>query len=231
MNKTTILYSLVLLAPVSGLQISRQAYHRAPAPPCLQAHSRERSSYALPHYEARREIHPTHPLRASSSADDTNSPMGGLRAMLRKTTGFSLTATRAACRAATGISISSIFAKVLSIFPLFLRFFIQPLLVLYYTPLVLLKAMVGPTAEYSAEQKAKHEVFIEGWKDAIKIATEVNESGYWPVRVTEDGTIEAVSPPDLEDASTVNLNKAIVQSVSLASSAQGGDTTAATTSN
>jgi len=91
--------------------------------------------------------------------------------------------------------------------------------------------MVGPTAEYSAEQKAKHEVFIEGWKDAIKIATEVNESGYWPVRVTEDGTIEAVSPPDLEDASTVNLNKAIVQSVSLASSAQGGDTTAATTSN
>jgi len=106
-----------------------------------------------------------------------------IRGAIRQTTGLSLTTTRAACRAATGISISSLFARVLSIFPLILRFFFQPFLIIYYTPLFLARAFVGPSKDYKAEQQAAHEKLVQGWRDAVVAAEKLNEGGYWPVHV------------------------------------------------
>ena len=119
----------------------------------------------------------------SPSSSSVHSLISSLRGVLRSTTGLSLTATRAACRAATGISISTVFAKVLSIFPLVLRFFIQPFLILYYTPFVLLRAIVGPSKEFKENQRAAHDMLVKGWKNAVQAAEKANEDGYWPVRV------------------------------------------------
>lgn len=126
-------------------------------------------------------------LLQNSSMRDAEIEKEGLfrsvRVALRTATGFSLTATRTACRTLTGVSISAVFAKVLSIFPLFFRFFLQPLLILYYTPIVLLKAFVGPSKEYVNERRNAHEVLVKGWTQAVQAAEKASENGYWPVTV------------------------------------------------
>eukprot|EP00525_Craspedostauros_australis_P002731 CAMPEP_0198114946 /NCGR_PEP_ID=MMETSP1442-20131203/6182_1 /TAXON_ID= /ORGANISM="Craspedostauros australis, Strain CCMP3328" /LENGTH=247 /DNA_ID=CAMNT_0043772357 /DNA_START=191 /DNA_END=934 /DNA_ORIENTATION=- len=84
-----------------------------------------------------------------------------IRVSLRQITGFSFTAVRTALRAATGISLTAIWlsttaatglwirksmAVVLSLFPAWFRYFLQPFLVLYYAPLVFLRSITSPAA-------------------------------------------------------------------------------------
>lgn len=122
--KSTIVYALALLTPATGLQI----IHRVSAA-ALYSHragSRRGTCSFIGTKTVPRELavnmHRSKTLVRGSTVDDnvtttnSNSAFGSLRSLLRKTTGFSLTATRAACRAATGISISSIFAKVIFYF-------------------------------------------------------------------------------------------------------------------
>ena len=113
---------------------------------------------------------------------------------MRKATGFSLTAFRAAWRAATGISLTALYASalaatsafvreamalILSPFPPWFRYFLQPFLILYYAPLIILRNLTGPTRKRARET---HKVFVEGFKSAVD-AAEKKADGYWPVHV------------------------------------------------
>jgi hypothetical protein len=117
-----------------------------------------------------------------------------LRDKFRQGTGFSLTAFRSAWRAATGVSLSALYAStaltaglwirtisalVLGIFPAWFRYFIQPFLVLYYAPIFILRGLSGPTRKNAI---AKHELVIDGWKEAIGFAEKAEVDGYRPVQ-------------------------------------------------
>lgn len=87
------------------------------------------------------------PLFVAITPEDAVSPnleerTNNVRKQLRRLTGFSLTAARATLRVTTGVS-SQVTKRTLSIFPLWLRFFFQPFLVLYYWPLILLRGGSG----------------------------------------------------------------------------------------
>lgn len=146
-------------------------------------------------------------LWASSPQEGEEEPRNALRNNLRQATGFSLTAFRATWRAATGISLSAMYASaliasslwvrklsaaVLGIFPAWFRYFIQPLLVLYYAPLFIIRGISGPTR---ARAKAKHEFVVDGWKKAIDFAEKTGKDGYKPVYWNENGYFELVKPP------------------------------------
>ena len=120
---------------------------------------------------------------SSSSSDDEST-----RSKLRQLTGFSLTALRATLRAATGISlsqtISGFFRRVLGIMTPGMRYFLQPLLILYYAPMLMIRYwMVGPSQEYVEESRKGHEKVVEGWRKAVEVAEKANKDGYWPVHV------------------------------------------------
>jgi hypothetical protein len=117
-----------------------------------------------------------------------------LRDKLRQATGFSSTAFRSAWRTATGVSLSALYATtaliaglwirtisatVLGIFPAWFRYFIQPFLVLYYAPIFILRGLSGPTRKNA---RAKHELVIDGWKEAIGFAEKAGMDGYEPVQ-------------------------------------------------
>lgn len=119
---------------------------------------------------------------------------GNLRDRLRQATGFSFTAFRSAWRAATGVSLSALYAStvvaaglwirtisasVLGIFPAWFRYFMQPLLVLYYAPIFILRGLSGPTRKNAI---AKHVLLIDGWKEAIDFAGKAEKDGYRPVK-------------------------------------------------
>jgi len=103
------------------------------------------------------------------------------RGRLRKITGFSLTALRATMRATTGISLKGIYVStfvttsaavrkamtlVLAPFPTWLRCFAQPFLVMYYTPLFILRNLSGgPTRKNAIEA---HEGFLETHEQKIQ---------------------------------------------------------------
>lgn len=59
----------------------------------------------------------------------------------------------------------------------------QPFLILYYTPLIILRSMVGSTSTSREEARQAHEHFVDGLKEAVKVAEKVNKDGYWPVHV------------------------------------------------
>ena len=140
-----------------------------------------------------------------------------LRATLRGITGFSLTALRASLRAATGISITSTTKAFVGLFPLWFRYFMQPFLVLYYAPLMLMRSWVGETKTSKAEKRAAHEKLVEGWKHAIEVAEAAQANEYWPIHVDADGNIVASMPPEPEDVWTQNpLNEAVLESVEVA---------------
>jgi len=105
--------------------------------------------------------------------------MTAIRKTVRATTGFSLTAVRATLRGLTGISVTQTMKSVAGIFPAWFRFFLQPLLVMYYVPLMLLRGLLAE----NTEQRATHESFIASWKNAVKIAASAQKGGYWPVRL------------------------------------------------
>mmetsp|Transcript_26723 Transcript_26723/g.58588 ORF Transcript_26723/g.58588 Transcript_26723/m.58588 type:complete len:260 (+) Transcript_26723:182-961(+) len=136
-----------------------------------------------------------------------------LRNRLRKATGFSLTVFRRTLRGITGISLTTLYAgtlaatglwirkimsMVLSIFPSSFRYFMQPFLVLYYTPLILLRTLTSPTNRKRA--LAKHETVVQAYKEAVTLAEETEKKGYWPVVVSDDGYFELTKPPSVGDA-------------------------------
>lgn len=156
--------------------------------------------------------------RGKSSLEDT------LRDKLRKATGFSLTAFRAAWRTATGISLTAIYATalaasglwirkitslVLSIFPAWFRYFLQPFLIAYYIPIFIIRGLTGPTRK---QAKARHEAVKESLRDAIEFAQKTKGDGYWPVEVNDDGDFELVSPPRPKTNARENLADAVAES-------------------
>lgn len=183
-----------------------------------------------PHHHVRKGPHQlvkgTIPLQQNpisftlASTKDAKPPPsdGALRDKLRKITGFSLTAVRAALRATTGISLTALYASfllatgawirqsmkvVLSIFPVWFRYFLQPFLVLYYAPLFMLRNLTGDTRKRA---KASHEAIVEGWKKAIKVADKKGSN--WPVYVSDEGNIET------NDAD-IDIAEAVAESVEL----------------
>jgi hypothetical protein len=156
---------------------------------------------------------------ASSGSDIDPSPDNTkLRDRVRQITGVSLTALRATMRTATGISLSAIYASTLAVtgswirtimtvilapLPAWFRYFVQPFLVLYYAPLLILRNLCGPTRKNA---RKVHEEVLEGWKRAVETADE--KSAYWPVHLDKDGYIE-------KDFDEVDVNEAIAESVEL----------------
>lgn len=161
--------------------------------------------------------------------DDNNNGGGGgkslarrkwtmtIRNRLRKVTGFSFTLFRATVRGITGISFTALYASsvavtglwirktmsvLLGLFPSGFRYFLQPFLVLYYTPLILLRTVTGPTRKRAI---TKHETVLDVWKEAILVAEKVVEKdGYSPVSVSEDGYFELKAPPSTNTILSIN---------------------------
>ena len=110
-------------------------------------------------------------LYSSESSNDNAST----RSKLRQLTGFSLTAIRSTLRAATGISlsqsISGILRRLLSILSPSLRYFLQPFLIMYYTPLMIIRYwVVGPSDQYVEDSRKSHEKVVDGWRRAVEAA-------------------------------------------------------------
>jgi len=156
-----------------------------------------------------------------------------VRNKLRQATGFSFTVFRATLRGITGISLSALYAgalaatglwirkamsTVLSVFPSGFRYFLQPFLVLYYTPLILLRSLTSPKTRKRAV--AKHETVLEAWKEAVAVADKTEKDGYWPVVVDEEGYFELTKPPSvdgiLSSSSDTDVAEAMAQTVELA---------------
>lgn len=151
-----------------------------------------------------------------------------LRDRLRNATGFSLTAFRSAWRAATGFSLSAVYATALaasglwirkitsvalSIFPAWFRYFLQPFLVAYYLPMFIIRGLTGPTRK---QAKARHEAVKDSLRDAVEFAKHAKSDGYWPVKVTDEGDFELVSPPKPLQNQREELADAVAESVELA---------------
>jgi len=153
-----------------------------------------------------------------------------VRNRLRDATGFSFTVFRATLRGITGISLSALYAGalaasglwirktmsvILSVFPSGFRYFLQPFLVLYYTPLILLKSLTSPTTRKRAV--VKHETVLEAWKEAVVVAEKTKEDGYWPVVVNDEGYFELSKPPSvdgvLDSASDTDVAEAMAATV------------------
>lgn len=136
---------------------------------------------------------------ANANADIQQSPRSRLRQLtgfsltalpstLRAATGFSLTAFRATLRAATGISLSELISaslrRILEILSPSLRYFLQPLLVMYYAPLLMVRYwMVGPSRQYVEDSRKGHDKLIDGWRKAVQAAEKASSDKYWPVHL------------------------------------------------
>mmetsp|Transcript_18709 Transcript_18709/g.26360 ORF Transcript_18709/g.26360 Transcript_18709/m.26360 type:complete len:216 (+) Transcript_18709:164-811(+) len=106
-----------------------------------------------------------------------------IRASLRAATGFSLTAMRTTLRGLTGVSVTTTMKVFCGLFPAWFRSFLQPFLILYYTPLMILRSWIGNTKTSISEQRAAHQTIVQGWRDAVAVAEAANEDGYWPVSI------------------------------------------------
>jgi hypothetical protein len=164
----------------------------------------------------------------SSSSNNNNININSnltLRDRLRRVTGFSLTVFRATLRGMTGISMTAVYAStvaatglwirkvtsvILSVFPSWFRYFLQPLLVLYYAPLFLLRNLTGPTRKRA---KMKHITVLTAWKEAVEYAEKTEQEGYWPVVVNEDGYFEMVAPPNPDDITPAEANRQFSQAM------------------
>jgi len=159
------------------------------------------------------------PICSSASSDDgQQSP----RSKLRQLTGFSLTALRTTLRAATGFSLSQTISgslrRILGFFHPGLRYFLQPLLIMYYAPMLLIRYwLVGPSQQYVEESRKGHEKVVDGWRKAVEAAEKANAGGYWPVHLNDDGTITTSLPPDPNVV--LDLTDGIEKSVAAATTA------------
>lgn len=125
-------------------------------------------------------------LQESTDENERRTPFvfSAARASIRATTGFSLTAFRASLFALT-VSATQLLKRLVGVLPPWARYFVQPLLVLYYTPLTILRAFVSS----QADAKASHEKLLDGWREAISSADEKIDN--WPIHVSADGSINA----------------------------------------
>ena len=123
----------------------------------------------------------------SSNIDSNEQPLS-TRSKLRQLTGFSLTAFRATLRGITGISLSGILSNtiksILDIFRPGMRWVIQPLLILYYVPILFVRYyFIGPSEQYVNDSRRGHEKLVDGWRKAVEIAERAHADGYWPVHL------------------------------------------------
>jgi hypothetical protein len=86
-----------------------------------------------------------------------------------------------------------------------LRYFLQPLLVLYYAPLFVVRNWAGSSTRRQA--RLAHEQLVNEWKRAVDKAD--HTLAYWPVHLDKDGYIEA-------DSQEVDLNEVVQVSVQVA---------------
>jgi len=96
---------------------------------------------------------------------------------------------------------------ILSIFPAWMRYFVQPFLVLYYVPLFVLRNLSSPSNASNKQGVSKHEAFVQSWKQAVETADE--KSSYWPLHVSTDGDFE-------KDLSELDVNEAVAASLEVA---------------
>ena len=136
----------------------------------------------------------------------TGLSLSGIRASARVTTRVSLTATRKFLRTLTGVSVTGAMKALVGLLPPWCRYFLQPFLIIYYVPLVVLKGFIGSTSTTKKDASVVHEKLVDYWKEAIKMAE--NQSASWPLHVTSDGRLQY----DLDDD---NMNDAIVDSIEL----------------
>jgi len=149
-----------------------------------------------------------------------------VRNRLRQATGFSFTVFRATLRGITGISLTTVYAgalaasglwirktmsAVLSVFPSGFRYFLQPFLVMYYTPIIVLRSLTSPTTRKRAV--AKHETVMEAWKEAVVVAEKTEAEGYWPVVVSDDGYFELSKPPSISSEEASSMAEAMAETV------------------
>lgn len=129
-----------------------------------------------------------------------------IRASVRATTGLSITAIRTFLRTLTGVSVTGTMKALFGLLPPWGRYFLQPFLILYYAPLVILKGLVGSTSSSKKDDRASHEQLVDYWKEAIQMAE--SRSASWPLHVMADGSLQY----DLEDE---NMNDAIVKAIEM----------------
>jgi len=165
-----------------------------------------------------------------SSKSNTNNE--GIRNKLRQLTGFSISAIRLSLHASitaarlglqgfTGKVVTKTMKRFTAIFPTWIRYFMQPFLVMYFTPVMVLKSLCDRPKNYN-EALASHEKLVQGWKNAVERAELVQNGEYWPVHVNADGNIEVVEPPSSfsssetvtkQQSKTVVLADAIIDSL------------------
>jgi hypothetical protein len=107
-------------------------------------------------------------------------------------TGISLTAVYASAVAVTGLWVRRLTSMVLSVFPSWFRYFLQPVLVLYYAPLFVVRGLTGPTRRDAID---RHDRIVRHWKEAVQYAERTERDGYWPVIIGEDGYFALAAPP------------------------------------
>lgn len=152
----------------------------------------------------RSSYHPSTPLADSRRFNQLLSFKEGLhdekepiRSRLRQITGFSLTAFRATMRTATGISMTAVYAStlaftgqwirqtmkvILSILPAWARYFVQPILILYYLPLCTLRNLTGPNRRRGLE---KPHALVDGWNEAV-VTADNEASALWEIDDQEE---------------------------------------------
>jgi hypothetical protein len=96
---------------------------------------------------------------------------------------------------------------LLDVFPSWFRYFLQPLLVLYYVPLFILRNVAGPTRSIA---KRKHELIMESWKEAVETADKTRAD--WPLHV-HNGVFET-------DEDGVDVNEVVAEAVQISFEAQ-----------
>jgi len=140
---------------------------------------------------------------SSSDVENEAQPLS-TRSKLRQITGFSLTAFRATIRGITGISLSGVISntirRILGVLRPGFRWILQPLLIAYYVPILVVRYyLVGPSQQYVEDSRKGHEKLVDGWRKAVAVAEKAHADGYWPVHLNDDGTIVAQLPPDPAD--------------------------------
>ena len=225
-NSTLLfLFSAVLALSGSVLSFQQQVITMRPAP-LAKTQPFQRSTPVNNRHSSGVAIQSAH-FASETEMDVVSSEVSFprmIRNKLRQATGFSFTVFRATLRGITGISLSAIYAgalaatglwirqamsAVLSVFPTSFRYFLQPFLVMYYTPLILIRSFASPTNRKRAVKK--HETVVEAWKEAVVVAEQTEKDGYWPVVVNDEGYFELSKPPSVDGVVTAEAMAATVE--------------------
>ena len=124
----------------------------------------------------------------SLSSSNVGNEAQSTRSKLRQITGFSLTAFRATVRGITGISLSAVISNtirtILGVLRPGFRWILQPLLIAYYVPILVVKYyLIGPSQKYVEDSRKGHEKLVDGWRKAVAAAEKAHADGYWPVHL------------------------------------------------